>query len=194
MNPREPKLDTTLVWDETGCLADPAVHALADGEVEVLPEEALNHAETCAECADKIGSAALLALEVADAVARFEAPVHGVVAERALRGAGSFLPSQPRAAARRRPVPVLPLAIALAVAFVAILPTLNTLAPQFIQMRAFSAVVLPLLAQLIVHGSTRAAQSGLLVSVAWLSAGLLLLGGLAVARVAQPQPRTRSRS
>jgi hypothetical protein len=84
-------------------------------------------------------------------------------------------------------LPVTPLAIALLIAFVAVLPSVNALAPKLIHMRAFSAIALPLLAQLIAHSLTRAAQSGLLVTVAWLSAGLLLVGGAAVARAARPR-------
>lgn len=184
MTPREPKLDATLVWDDDGCLAEPAIHALADGEVDVLPEQALVHAETCEGCADKIGSMALFSLEVAEAIAQLGAP--GTTSQ--------VVRAQPRANAMRRPVPVAPLSLALVVAFVAILPNLNTLAPQFMRMQAFSAVAVPLLAQLTARALTRAAQSGLLVSVAWSSAGLLLLGGVAIARVARTRPTARGNS
>jgi hypothetical protein len=183
MKPLEPKLDETLVWDESGHLADTAVSALADGELELLPDPALQHADTCSECADRVGAVALLALEVAE--------VLGAVEQRLPVTTSQVVPARTLAAARRRPLPLAPLMIALVVAFIAILPSLNALAPKLIRMQAFSALALPLVAQLIAHVLTRAIQSGLLVWVALLSAGLLLLGGTAIARAARPARNTR---
>jgi anti-sigma factor ChrR (cupin superfamily) len=53
-----------------------AVGALADGELDLLPETALCHAEACPTCGERVGRAAV-ALAEALAAAAPGAPPHG---------------------------------------------------------------------------------------------------------------------
>jgi hypothetical protein len=169
MNQPEPKLEPQAVWNEVGHLAEPAQHALADGELACLPEAALLHAEQCAECSSQVGAIAMFALEVDAAL--LTPP---------LTAAGGVLQPRMRLAAAkpRRALPVVPVLAALLVAGFASLPELSALSAQLahVQSRSLFSVCAQVLAHVISRG-------GALISLAaWASALLLLGASIAFAR------------
>ena len=118
-------LDNSLVWDQSGHLSDVALNAIVDAESAILSRSACEHAESCDECALRIGQLAQLSLEV----------------DAALLGAGLVLgiglaPATSHIAALKRPArswPLTELAFALALAFLGQLPTLQALNPAAIR-------------------------------------------------------------
>src|SRR4051812_23839877 len=62
------KLDSSLVWDHEH-LAETALQALADGELDLLPETAVMHVAACAHCDQRLAAVALQAVELAGALA-----------------------------------------------------------------------------------------------------------------------------
>ncbi len=68
MTDAEQKLDSSLVWDHEH-LSDLALQALADGELGLLPEQAVKHVTACPRCDQYLAAVALQALEVATALA-----------------------------------------------------------------------------------------------------------------------------
>jgi hypothetical protein len=178
MTDLDSKLDAVLVWDDDGHLADPAVNALADGELALLPAEALAHVEQCERCGERVGQVALFALEV-------DAALSVGPAVQPVRPSGL----QPVAAvSSSRRLPVAPLAIALLTAVLGLLPSL----PELARIQRVGATALPLLAQLVARMFTRAPESNLLGTFAWLSTACLLLASAAVARWARPLENRRT--
>lgn len=159
MNPLEPKLEPQVVWNELGHLAEPALHALADGELRCLPEAASHHAEQCAECSERVGAIAMFALEV-DAALRVQ-PLTA-------------------AARARRALPVVPVLSALIVAGIASLPGLSALSSQLAHMPSRS--LFSVCAQVLAHLLSRdgGARFGTILSLAGWSSALLLLAASAV--------------
>jgi hypothetical protein len=108
-------LPDELVWADGGHASDIALSTLADGQSAILPSLVVQHVQGCAACSQHLGHAALLSLHVAKEI--------GVLA------------AHDRAeATARRPLPRLAIALGLAVALLALLPTLldpSTLASSF---------------------------------------------------------------
>jgi len=61
-------LATKEAWDADGHLQDAAIVALADGQEGILPDGCSQHAMDCETCAHRVGEAALLAVQVGDAL------------------------------------------------------------------------------------------------------------------------------
>lgn len=158
MHHPEPKLEPQVVWNDAGHLGEPALHALADGELSCLPETASLHAEQCAECAARVGAIAMFALEV-DAAVRALPLMAAVKARRAL--------------------PIVPVLTALIVAGCASLPGLSALSSQLAQMpsRSLFSVCAQVLAHLISRDG--GARFSACVSLAAWSSALLLLAASA---------------
>jgi hypothetical protein len=74
-----PRLPPAGIWQAGGHLSEEALAALAD-EQDILPADAISHADVCEHCARRLGEAALLSIVVGDrlAGARVTAPVHAV--------------------------------------------------------------------------------------------------------------------
>jgi hypothetical protein len=101
-------LPEELVWAEGGHASDIALSTLADGQAAILPDGVLRHVHACASCTQHLGHAALLSLHVArelDTLAEHE---------RALVTA-------------RRPLPRMAIALGLAVAVLALVPSAGDL-------------------------------------------------------------------
>ena len=112
-------LDNDLVWDQAGHLSDVALNAIVDAESGILPRSANEHAEGCEQCALRIGQLAQLSLEIDSALlgsglARAPSASH-VTSHVALKAA--------------RGLPLMELALALVLALVGQLPTLQALNP-----------------------------------------------------------------
>ncbi|MET0341722.1 MAG: hypothetical protein ABW252_12025 [Polyangiales bacterium] len=199
-------LERALVWDPAGHLAEAAVAAVADGELALLPSDAVQHAETCPLCAERVGQAALFALEIAEGLdADFalalsaeaeaaHAPGHALalLPQTALarveaeppREASSSRPPYARTSsfAPPAPLPVKAVVAALLVALVASAPWLSTLeTPSLAEHLAHLAHVL---AQAI--AATRAPG---VAELAWLASGVLGVVGVVVARMARQPGR-----
>jgi hypothetical protein len=175
----DPKLDPALVWDEAGHLAELAVNALADGELAILPSAALTHAEHCASCAERVGAVALLALQVDETLAAaglLTSVVQRVEAQAAREPA-----------VVRRPLPVPALVFALLLALLGLLPGLGDLVSRLARLPSMLVRTLPILAQAAALVADAGANSRALVLVVFLSAGLLVLGGVMIARAAPRQ-------
>ena len=61
-------LPDELVWADGGHLSEIALGALGDGQLEIVPENARNHATTCEACALQMGRAALLSSALDEAL------------------------------------------------------------------------------------------------------------------------------
>lgn len=191
-------LEDSSVWLPTGHLAEAAIAALADGESALLPQQAVQHAVTCAACCEQVGLAALFALEVAAVASEAAlAPERQLAAQSELgshaRGHATA-PAAPRKTdgtarvpalasrpamfgARRRgratTVPALFVVVALAAG-----------APLLLTLRASTpAHLLARLARVIAH-ATLAARAPGVAELSWLAAAILVVVGLSIARSA----------
>jgi hypothetical protein len=98
------KLPLDLVWDEDGHADEVALAAIADGELDLLPDNAIAHVGACDVCTSRLGEQAWLSVETG-----------------ALLGeAGRVRQSEPAL----RKLPTLPLAAALLVALLGAVPSL----------------------------------------------------------------------
>jgi hypothetical protein len=178
-----PMLEDSLVWQTTGHLAEAAIAALADGEGALLPQRAVHHAATCTACSERVGLAALFALEVALAVV--DALGNQALAPDVPPAAQSLVAARRKLGGHRRvralpslaPLPVMVPALFVALALVAGAPLLSTL-------RATSpAHALARLAHVITRAALAARAPGI-AELSWLAAALLVVTGVWVARSA----------
>jgi hypothetical protein len=95
---RHDMLEKELVWDESGHLSEIAMSALADGQDDILPPDALAHFSRCQPCVQSVGEAALLS-------AQMSAALGSVRAERS--------------------IPWIPIGAALAIAAISVIPMLS---------------------------------------------------------------------
>lgn len=156
-------LEPELVWQEDGHLGDVAIGALADGELDLLPATARDHAAVCDACSARVGQAAMSALALDEALASRRAP-----------------------APARIPLPIGALAVALALALVGLLPRIGSLADRAVTLARLVGSDLPLLARTVAllarSVETRMASTWPFV---WLAASMVLfVVGLLVARLA----------
>ncbi|MES1178051.1 MAG: hypothetical protein ABUL62_27255 [Myxococcales bacterium] len=170
MTSQPEQLADALIWDDQGHLAEVAVTALADGELSLLPAPAVAHAESCAVCADRIGSSALLSLALSDALSR------------------TVLAPEPqetpqRIFATRQPLPLGWLAVALLVAALGSLPSLARLWGLLFHLPELAAHALPVLARVAVLVGRGLTDNQALVELRWLSVATLSCVGIAIARL-----------
>lgn len=174
-----PMLEDSLVWQTTGHLAEAAIAALADGEGALLPQLAVHHAVTCTACSERVGLAALFALEVADSLG------HEALAPDVPPAAQSLVAARRKVGGLGRvpalfslaPLPVMVPALFVVLALVAGAPLLSTL-------RATSpAHALAQLAHVITQAALAARAPGI-AELSWLAAALLVVTGVWVARSA----------
>jgi len=158
-------LDNDLVWDQAGHLSDIALNAIVDAESGILPRSANAHAEVCEQCALRIGQLAQLSLEIDSALLSSglaRAPSTSHVALKAARG-----------------LPLMELALALVLALVGQLPTLQALNPAGI----------PHVVKGVVHLSVQVIQhiagTAFGAALPWVSATLLLAASSGVAFAAR---------
>ena len=167
------KLEATLVWDQAGHLAEPALHALADGELGLLPDQAVSHSAECRLCEERLGAIALLAVEIGEALVKHRREIQAWSPERVPAPDAGLAPA-------RRPLPVAAFVAALAIAVAGTVTQLGGLAARVTHLPALIAHALPVL----VHG-IRLAIGGAGFAVApWVAAALLVLGGVMIARLA----------
>lgn len=108
-------LPLDLLFEEDGHVSDVCVTAVADGEIALVPQVALDHLDACDACGARLGEAALLAATAHAAL--FGAP------REAANGTTSRLdlaPASPRRS--QRPLPIAAIAVALLVAVITASP------------------------------------------------------------------------
>lgn len=172
----DPRFQPGDLWRKDGHLSDLVLTALADGQDALYPKEALEHAETCTDCARRLGQTALLSLRVSEALADARV-VRGIEAEPRL-GVG---------------LPLYALVAALALALLGSVPRLLEFlysleeAPRSLMETTLVAIKGVML---LFRGATQ--QDTAAVVLAWCASALALLalGGL-VARLAPTTPLTR---
>ncbi len=179
MNSEDNKLPRELVWDGAH-VSELALTAIADGQEEIVQRDAVQHAEACEWCAGRMGRAALLSSAVGGAV----------VAVQPLKTA--------RPMARTAPAPWKALAMGIAVAVLAALPSLPHFATSAVEMlgyaKLFSAHGVSLLARGgVAIATNETLQRGLPVATA-MSSVLLVIMGWAIARARSRETFERSMS
>ena len=167
MTDAEQKLDSSLVWDDEH-LSDLALQALADGELGLLPEEAVRHVTACQRCDQCLAAVALQAVDVATALAA-RPPVSEAVPV-----------ARPARARRGFPLPAFAGALAIAVAGLVIqLGGAGGGAARWPSLVAQASRVLMHGLRLVFGG---ASPSPTLAAAPLVAAALLVLAGVLIAR------------
>lgn len=153
-------LPEDLVWADGGHASDVALTAIADGQASILPARVLTHVQGCAACTAHLGHAALLSLHVAREMSTVAAHEHAL-------------------ATARRPLPRLAIALGLAVALLALLPSVGELA-------SFGAVfgnaaVLARVVRTLAQAALSPSPLGLAITYA--AAGALVVSALVVVKL-----------
>jgi hypothetical protein len=176
------RLPRELVWDGAH-VSELALTAIADGQEAIVQGDAVAHAEACDFCAGRMARAALLSAAVAGVVA----------ASRPVRD-----PARQGAARQSRPAPApwKALALGVAVAALAAIPSLphfaSTLPSLLAYGKTFSSHGIPVLVR---GGAALAASESRAIAIATIvSAALLVMMGFAIARVRSPETSERSMS
>lgn len=90
---RDERLSDEELWQVDGHLSEVSLTALADGEHRLLTRRAIEHADGCEACADRLGGAAMFSLSVSAALTEARAhapfPIWAAVAGLTLAGAGA---------------------------------------------------------------------------------------------------------
>ncbi|HMR07238.1 MAG TPA: hypothetical protein PKA88_15750 [Polyangiaceae bacterium] len=160
-------LEPELVWQSDGHLSEEALVALADAELDLLPESAQLHAGDCEACAERLGEMALLSARAHEAfTALADAPVAAPAPVR---------------------FPVFSVILAVLLAAVGLLPTLRDSLRELMSLPAAALQGLLVLSKsagvLMRHGF-----EGPVWIAAWCGAFVLLaLAGLVISRVAPRQ-------
>jgi hypothetical protein len=185
------RLEGSIIWGRAGHLTDAGIIAVADGEIALLPDAALTHCESCPSCSARVGQAALVSLDLAEVVGPGFAAVNDAKLEPAgplPRGAASG--SDHRVA--RRPFPVAVLLGALTLALVGLLPSASALVASIERWSLLLGRACPVLARMTVPLFRSLWESPTFAAIGWLSALLLVLAGVVVARLDGRGGRSRS--
>ena len=161
MTNADQKLDASLVWDQEH-LGEPALQALADGELALLPDEAVMHVAACRQCDQRLAVVALQAVDLASVLA-----------------AGAPAPV-PVPARRAFPVPAF--AAALAIAVTGLIVELGGAFTSAARLPELVAHALPVLMRGVRLAFGAASLSQGLIAAPWIAAALLVLLGVLIAR------------
>jgi hypothetical protein len=180
MTMKQQGLTPELIFEPDGHVTDVCLTCIADGEIDIVPQAALDHLDACDPCGARLGEAALLSVAAREALTEL-APV-AVAAPAALVPAEGA-PITPRRA--RRPLPIAAIAAALLIAAVTAGPAL---ADTIAGVPALAAAVLAWMPTLM-----RVARALLwegpsvlgpwALAIKGVSAAMFVLAGLQVARV-----------
>ena len=160
-------LHSSLVWDQDGHLSDIAQTAIVDAESALLPRDACTHAETCEVCMRSIGQLAQLSLEIDGALTQLSPDL---LPRRAAQ-------SGMQRSLRMRHWPWTELGLALVIALLGQLPTLQALSPAGVR-HALKALV-----QVSVQVLQHVAGTPLGAALPWIATTMLVAisGGIAYA-------------
>jgi hypothetical protein len=189
------RLEGSIIWGRAGHLTDAGVVAVADGEIALLPEAALIHCESCPSCSARVGQAALVSLDLAEAIGPGSVTAADAIVAppEALAGGpatGSARGSELRVA--RRPFPLAVLLGALTLAAVGLLPSAAGLVASVERWSLLLGRACPVLARMTVPLFRSLWESPTFAAIGWLSALLLVLAGVVVARLDGRGARARS--
>ncbi|HET6150833.1 MAG TPA: hypothetical protein VFH68_25070 [Polyangia bacterium] len=148
------------MWDQAGHLTEIALHALADGELGLLPAQAVAHSAGCRQCEERLGAIALLAVELGEALVKH----------------------RPELVSVRRPLPVAAFAAALAIAVVGIMTQLGGMAAQVTRLPMLIAHASPVLARGLTLAVGGASGRAGFAAAGWVAAALLVVVGVLIAR------------
>lgn len=197
-------LEYEVAWEPSGHLSEVALSVMADGEDALLDATMHAHLASCEACAMQLGSVALRAASVAGALSRAPAfaaevrsslPIAGeiqviasvpapVIVAQAIANEAALAPATTRPASRRRRVPALPIAAAMAIALLGILPSLGRVRQQVSPLWSVLTDVAPALVKLGPQAFMKAwsgSQSARMVPLVWALAAVLVAAGLAIA-------------
>jgi hypothetical protein len=74
------KLPSDLVWQQDGHLSDIVLSSVADGEMNIVPLEALSHLEHCDQCSTRFGAEALLSMHASELLGEVSRAAHAPAA------------------------------------------------------------------------------------------------------------------
>lgn len=177
-------LPPDLIFEPDGHVSELCVTAVADGEIELVPQAALDHLDTCDACGDKLGQAALLAVtahEVMREASAAKSPEAVALVAPAAIAPASVAPVSPRRS--RRPLPIAAIAAALLLAMVTAGPALSEAlgaAQQIVDAAIGWVPTLARVAVTVVWSGPSMGPWG--VALKWISAVLFVTAGLSVAR------------
>ena len=161
------KLDSSLVWDREH-LGETALQALADGELDLLPEAAVKHVGACRHCDQRLAIVALQAVDVATLLAA--------------RVPGSA--PAPAPVRSRRPFPLPAFVVALAVVVTGLLDQLDRALDGLTRLPSLVAHASPVLLRGLKVAFGGATASPAIAAASWVAGPLLVLVGVLIARVA----------
>lgn len=198
----EDKLPHELLWEADGHLTDVALTMLADGEAALLDDEAEPHAARCDACSARLGAAALMSLRVGEelpalaarASSAVVAPVASVAPVAPVAFVAPVAPVASIAPVRQssnpvaggvRALPLRAIAAAIVIAAIGAMPSIIAGSQKLPELIMTAVRALALIGRTVIGVAQGTASDALLVAPAlsWLSAFLLVLSGLAVARV-----------
>lgn len=181
MTKKQPGLTPDLIFEPDGHVADVCLTCIADGELDLVPQAALDHLDACDDCGARLGEAALLSVAAREALTALE-PV-AVAAPAAIVPAADPAPITPRRA--RRPLPIAAIAAALLIAAVTAGPALADTIAGVPALIAAALGWLPTLTR-IAHALLSDGASVLgpwALAIKGISAAIFVLAGLSVARI-----------
>lgn len=151
-------LPDELCWAEGRHASDVALTAIADGQLEIIPDAVQAHVTACTTCTTHLGHAALLSLHTHRQLAIVKA-----------------------AAAVRRPLPRTAIVLALAVAMLGLVPSILDASPDADSARSFARTVPVALHALYTVGQKLfAANSPAAIVLTYGSAAILVMMTLVV--------------
>ena len=185
-------LSPDLIFEPDGHLTELCLTCVSDGQLSLVPEGALDHLDACEPCGRRLGEAALLSVEIGEALRAAPRVVASVVPAVVRATPAAFVSAPPTPRRVRRPLPIAAIAAALLVAVVTAGPALFDVAHVAHEVPSAISGIFGLLLLSARVGATvlRASSSGLApLLVKCASALVFVVLGLQVARV-----RSRARS
>jgi cytochrome bd-type quinol oxidase subunit 2 len=153
-------LPDELLWADGGHASDIVLTAIADGQHEIVPEAVRAHVERCTPCMTHLGNAALLSLHA---------------------GAQLAIRAEHDRVLARRPLPVVAIALGLAVALLGLVPSIVGDATT---LRLFLMHDMPLfLKGLGILARRLDAPGGAGLAITYAAAAMLVVTGIAAIRI-----------
>jgi len=180
MAKHEEKLADDLLFAPDGHVSDVVLTCLADGEAAVVPQAAIDHVDTCDECTNRLGRAALLSLDMAEALREPVMTMSHVRPAQVAIEPGLHAVFAPK----RRPLPGRAIAVALAVAVLAAAPRIIEAGRGPMDLATELLGSIPLFVRMTIMFVSEALERfhPLVVALEWVSAGVLIMAGAALSR------------
>jgi len=181
MTMKQPGLTPDLIFEPDGHVSDLCVTCVADGELALVLQPALDHLDACDACCARLGDAALLSVAAGEALAQLPAVAVAQVASPAAIAPETLAPVSPQRA--RRPMPIAAIAAALVIATLSAWPTLSELPSLAAAAVGWIPTLLRVARSVLLSGPSVLGPWALALKGA--SALLFLLAGLQVARISE---------